>query len=458
MSVDEFQYNFYQSDPLHGIKEAAMRAIDIIEHKRDGLELSEDEIRFWVHGITSGEIPDYQLSAWAMAVLWRGMTLPETTALTLALADSGERNDLTSIVPFAIDKHSTGGVGDKTTLVVEPLVAACGVAVAKLSGRGLGASGGTIDKLESIPGFRTDLSRAEFMNQIKRIGLALCSQTAELAPADGKLYALRDVTGTVPSLPLIASSVMSKKIASGASAVVLDVKAGYGAFMSTVADAEELARWMVRIGKRAGLQTVALVSGMFQPLGNAVGNALEVREAIDTMRGAGPDSFHEHCLTVAAHMLLLAGKAAQMRTARALAVSVLEKGEALAKFRLLVEAQGGDPRVCDDPIGVLPSAPCRGFMSAERSGWVSETHAGRIGVAAVALGAGRAKKGDRIDPSVGFILRAKVGDPIQKGDALCEIHAGTPDALHQAQMDLRSAFVISSKRVQPLPLFYKTIR
>jgi pyrimidine-nucleoside phosphorylase len=435
-----------------------MRALDVIEHKRDGDELTEEEIRFWVRGITSGEIPDYQISAWAMAVLWRGMTMRETTALTLALADSGERNDLSAIAPRAVDKHSTGGVGDKTTLVVEPLVASCGVAVAKLSGRGLGASGGTIDKLESIPGFRTALTRAEFMDQIKRIGLALGSQTGELAPADGKLYALRDVTGTVPSLPLIASSVMSKKIASGAQAVVLDVKAGSGAFMATVADAEQLGRWMVRIGKRAGLGMVALISGMFQPLGNAVGNALEVREAVETMRGSGPAEFREHCLTVAAHMIMLAGKAPGFRAARAMVQESLEKGGALAKFRLLVEAQGGDARVCDDPGGVLPQAPERGLLCVGQDGWLAEAHAGRIGEAAVRLGAGRETKGDVINPAVGFVLRAKVGDRVRNGEALCEIHAETQESLRQAKEDLAHAFRISRSRMAPLPLFYKTLR
>jgi pyrimidine-nucleoside phosphorylase len=435
-----------------------MRALDIIEHKRDGLELHEEEIRFWVNGITSGEIPDYQLSAWAMAVLLRGMTLRETTALTIALADSGERNDLSAVVPFAVDKHSTGGVGDKTTLVVEPLVAACGVPVAKLSGRGLGASGGTIDKLESIPGFRTALSRAEFMDQIRRIGLALGSQTAELAPADGKLYALRDVSGTVPSLPLIASSVMSKKIASGAQAVVLDVKAGSGAFMRTVEDATQLGRWMVRIGKRSNLKMVALVSGMFQPLGHAVGNALEVREAIDTLRGAGPDDFREHCLTVAAHMLMLANPSTHFREARALAAATLGNGGALGKFRALVEAQGGDVRVCDDPAAILPSAPYHAALLANRSGSLREAHAGIIGEAAVALGAGREKKSDRIDPAVGFVLHVKVGDCVRKGDVLCEIHAGDEEALIKAQRTLSSAFSVSQKKVARLPLFYKTIR
>jgi pyrimidine-nucleoside phosphorylase len=337
-----------------------MRAVDIIIRKRDGAELTAEEIDFLVKGIAGGEIPEYQISAWAMAVLWRGMTIRETTRLTTAMAESGEQLDLEKWAPGAVDKHSTGGVGDKTTLVVEPMVAACGIPVMKMSGRGLGISGGTIDKLESIPGFRTNLSREEILRQIKEIGMVVCAQTAELAPADGKLYALRDVTGTVPSLPLIASSVMSKKIASGARSIVLDVKAGSGAFMGTVEEATTLARWMVRIGNRTGRRMVALVSGMFQPLGLAVGNALEVREAVDTLRDAGPADFRDHCLTVAGHMLHLGGRVRDPRLGRALAAEKLADGSALSKFRALLRAQGGDERICDD-LERMPVAPCRGI-------------------------------------------------------------------------------------------------
>ncbi len=434
-----------------------MRAVDIIIHKRDGGELTAGEIGFLVDGITSGGIPDYQIAAWAMAVLWRGMTIRETVDLTLAIAGSGEQLELEQWAPGAVDKHSTGGVGDKTTLVVEPLVAACGVPVVKMSGRGLGISGGTIDKLESIPGFRTALSREEILRQVKEIGLVACAQTAELAPADGRLYALRDVTGTVPSLALIAASIMSKKLATGARAIVLDVKAGSGAFMPTVAEASTLARWMVRIGRGAGRRTVALVSGMFQPLGRAVGNALEVREAIETLRGAGPDDFREHCLTIAAAMLLIGGRARNARQGRALAEETLRGGEALAKFRALVRAQGGDERVCDD-LTLLPAAPCRGTLAAEKSGFVAEAHAGKIGLASVRLGAGRAKKGDPIDPAVGIVLGVKVGDKVKKEDSLCEIYAASPEALAKARDELKSAFCITRKKVKPLPLFYKTIR
>jgi pyrimidine-nucleoside phosphorylase len=433
-----------------------MRAVDIIVRKRDGLELCAEEIDFFVRGITSGEIPDYQASAWAMAVVWRGMTLRETAEFTRALARSGEQLDLSAAAPNTVDKHSTGGVGDKTTLVVGPIAAACGIPVVKMSGRGLGTSGGTIDKLESIPGFRTALSRDEILDRARRIGLVVCSQTSELAPADGKLYALRDVTGTVPSLPLIAASVMSKKLAAGAPAIVLDVKAGSGAFMPTVAAAAQLARWMVRIGQKAGRRTVALVSGMFQPLGCAVGNALEVREAIETLRGGGPDDFRGHCLTVAAQMLRVSGRTKDLRAGRALAEESLRSGAALSKFRAMIAAQDGDERICDDPR-ILPSAPNRGILPAEKTGFVAAADAGIIGAASVRLGAGRAKKGDAIDPSVGFVLRVKVGDKVKKGGPLCEIHASAPETLARAVEELRPAFAIRRAKVKRLPLFYRTI-
>jgi pyrimidine-nucleoside phosphorylase len=434
-----------------------MRAVDIIIRKRDGVELTAEEIDFLVRGITDGTIPDYQISAWAMAVLWRGMTIRETTQLTQAMAQSGGQLDAEAWAPGAVDKHSTGGVGDKTTLIVEPIVAACGIPVMKMSGRGLGISGGTIDKWESIPGFRTNLTRDEILRQLKEIGMVACAQTAELAPADGKLYALRDVTGTVPSMPLIASSIMSKKIASGARAIVLDVKAGSGAFMGTVAEAAALAHWMVRIGNRAGRRTVALVSGMFQPLGFAVGNALEVREAIAALRGQGPADLREHCLTIAGHMLHLGGRVKNPRLGRAIAEEQLAGGAALAKFRALVRAQGGDERICDDP-SLLPVAPCRGILAAMKSGYLAEANAGTIGLTSVRLGAGRAKKDDRIDLAVGIVLHKKVGDPVRKGDSLCEIHAATQDALSQALEEMEDAFVIKREKVKPLPLFYRTIK
>jgi pyrimidine-nucleoside phosphorylase len=434
-----------------------MRAVDLIVKKRDGLELTSDEIAFFIRGFTCGEIPDYQAAAWAMAVVLRGMTPAETYALTLALADSGDRLDLTGVVPIAVDKHSTGGVGDKTTLVVEPIVAACGVPVGKMSGRGLGFSGGTLDKMESIPGFRVELTTQQFLDQLRSVGLVLSGQTAELAPADGKLYALRDVTGTVPSIPLIASSVMSKKIAAGAQAIVLDVKVGVGAFMPTVAEASHLARLMVEIGRRANRRVVALLSDMNQPLGCAVGNALEVREALDTLHGGGPADFREHCLHVAAHMLLISGRATTLRGARSLATDALDGGAAMAKFRALVVAQGGDPAAVDQP-DLLPKAPVVRTMKAPKAGYLAQADARIIGMTAVALGAGRARKGDPIDPAVGVVVHAKVGDRLAAGTALCSVHASDSQKAQAAIEQLGPAFRIVARAVPRLPLFYRTLR
>jgi pyrimidine-nucleoside phosphorylase len=434
-----------------------MRAVDLIVKKRDGLELTSDEIAYFVRGFTTGEIPDYQAAAWAMAIVLRGMTPAETYALTLALADSGDRLDLTGVVPIAVDKHSTGGVGDKTTLVVEPIVAACGVPVGKMSGRGLGFSGGTLDKMESIPGFRIELTTQQFLDQLRTVGLVLSGQTAELAPADGKLYALRDVTGTVPSIPLIASSVMSKKIAAGAQAIVLDVKVGVGAFMPTVAEASRLARLMVDIGRRAGRRVVALLSDMNQPLGCAVGNALEVREALDTLHGGGPADFREHSLHVAAHMLLISGRAATLRSARSLAAEALDGGAAMRKFRALVVAQGGDARAVDEP-DLLPKAAVIRTVQAPKAGYLAQADARIIGMTAVALGAGRARKGDPIDPAVGVVVHAKVGDRLSAGRPLYTIHASDPAKAEAAMEQLGPAFRIAARAVPPLPLFYRTIR
>lgn len=434
-----------------------MRAVDLIVKKRDGLELTPDEITFFVRGFTGGEIPDYQAAAWAMAVLLRGMSPAETYALTLALADSGERLDLTGVVEVAVDKHSTGGVGDKTTLVVQPTVAACGVPVGKMSGRGLGFSGGTLDKMESISGYRSELTTAQFVQQLRTVGLVLSGQTAELAPADGKLYALRDVTGTVPSIPLIASSVMSKKIAAGAQAIVLDVKVGVGAFMPTVAEAARLARLMVDIGRRAGRRVIALISDMNQPLGCAVGNALEVREALDTLRGGGPADFREHCLHVAAHMLVLSGRAGTLRAARMLATQALEGGAALEKFRALVVAQGGDPAAVDQPDR-LPTAPIIQTIPAPKAGYLAQADARIIGMTAVALGAGRARKGDTIDRAVGVVVHAKVGDRLAAGAPLFTVHASDRTKAQAAIDQLGPAFRLSARAVPALPLFYRTIR
>ncbi len=434
-----------------------MRAVDIIIKKRNRLELTKEEIEFFIRGFTQGEIPDYQVAAWAMAVLLNGMTPRETADLTLAMAYSGEVLDLSKVVPIAVDKHSTGGVGDKTTLVVEPVVAACGLPVGKMSGRGLGFSGGTLDKMESIPGFRTDLSTQEFLDQLKREGLVLTGQTADLAPADGKLYALRDVTGTVQSIPLIASSVMSKKIAAGAQAIVLDVKVGLGAFMQTLEEARELAEAMVSIADQVGRKAVALISDMNQPLGHAVGNALEVREAIATLQNQGPEDFRAHSLHVAAHMLMLGGRAGNLDQGLNQAEQALESGKAWERFRALVRAQGGDLRYVDDP-GLLPRARLVEPLQADRSGTLQVIHARSIGEAAVTLGAGRAKKGDPIDHAVGIVVHHKVGDTVPAGEPLFTVHANSEALLEEARGQLREAVVWSDGPVEPLPLFYDTVQ
>ncbi len=433
-----------------------MRAVDIIIKKRDRAELTGDEIDFFIDGLTHGSIPDYQASAWAMAVLLNGMTERETTDLTLAMAHSGETLDLTGVVPIAVDKHSTGGVGDKTTLVVEPIVASCGLPVGKMSGRGLGFSGGTLDKMESIPGYRTNLTREEFLHQLKQIGLVLTGQSGDLAPADGKLYALRDVTGTVPSIPLIASSIMSKKIAAGAQAIVLDVKVGVGAFMETLEDARRLAALMVAIGRLSGRKTVALLSDMNQPLGEAVGNALEVREAIDTLHGGGPADFREHCLIVASHMLNLGQKAPNLQFARQMAEEALESGQAWTLFRQLVHAQGGDLAYVDDPER-LPRAALVETVSAARAGYLSGINAREVGKTSVELGAGRARKEDPIEHSVGIVIHHKVGDRVEKGQPLFTIHANDPAKLKKARARLLAAHQWSDSSCDPLPLFYQVV-
>ncbi|HOD05906.1 MAG TPA: pyrimidine-nucleoside phosphorylase [Anaerolineaceae bacterium] len=433
-----------------------MRAVDIIIKKRDRAELTGDEIDFFIDGLTHGSIPDYQASAWAMAVLLNGMTERETTDLTLAMARSGETLDLIGVVPIAVDKHSTGGVGDKTTLVVEPIVASCGLPVGKMSGRGLGFSGGTLDKMESVPGYRTNLTREEFLHQLKQIGLVLTGQSGDLAPADGKLYALRDVTGTVPSIPLIASSIMSKKIAAGAQAIVLDVKVGVGAFMETLEDARRLAALMVAIGRLSGRKTVALLSDMNQPLGEAVGNALEVREAIDTLHGGGPADFREHCLIVASHMLNLGQKAPNLQFARQMAEEALESGQAWTLFRQLVHAQGGDLAYVDDPER-LPRAALVETVSAARAGYLSGINAREVGETSVELGAGRARKEDPIEHSVGIVIHHKVGDRVEKGQPLFTIHANDPAKLKRARSRLLFAHQWSDSPCDPLPLFYGVI-
>lgn len=430
-----------------------MRAVDIIIKKRDHQQLNRQEIEFFIEGFTRGEIPDYQASAWAMAVLLNGMTPQETTDLTLAMAHSGAVLDLSDVVDIAVDKHSSGGVGDKTTLTVLPVVSACGLPVGKMSGRGLGFSGGTLDKMESIPGYRVDLTTDEFKRQLGEIGIVLTGQSLDLAPADGKLYALRDVTGTVPSIPLIASSIMSKKIAAGAQAILLDVKTGNGAFMETLEAARQLAELMVSIGSLAGRQVVTLLSDMNQPLGNAVGNALEVREAVETLQGGGPEDFCEHCLHVCAHMLILGKRAATLDEGRRLASAAIADGSALDKFRQLVRAQGGDVAYVDN-LDLLPQAKYIEVVPAPRSGWLAEVRARTVGEAAVSLGAGRARKGDPIDHAVGFVIHKKVGQWVEQGEPLFTIHANRLDQIEQARQAVLSAHSWSKTPPNPLPLFY----
>ncbi|MEW6717458.1 MAG: thymidine phosphorylase [Chloroflexota bacterium] len=434
-----------------------MRAVDIIVKKRDKQELSREEIEFFVQGFNRGEIPDYQASAWAMAVLFNGMTPQETADLTMAIVNSGKKLDIARVLDNAVDKHSTGGVGDKTTLVVQPIVAACGLAIGKISGRGLGFSGGTLDKMESIPGFHCDLTIEEFMTQLKEIGLVLAGQTEDLAPADGKLYALRDVTGTVSSIPLIASSIMSKKLAAGARAIVLDVKTGNGAFMRDLDEARSLAQLMVEIARKSGRRAVALLSDMNQPLGCAVGNALEVQEAIETLHGGGPEDFRSHCLEVAAHLLVMGGKALDVKEGRKFAVQVIEDGNAWEQFRALVVAQGGDVAYIDHPER-LPQAPFVDTVLSPQSGYIKEVKAIDVGEITVLLGGGRTKKGDPIDYAVGVIVHHKVGDNIRAGDPLFTVHANHETLLDEAKQRLLAAHIFSERPVDPLPLFYEVIR
>ncbi len=433
-----------------------MRMVDLIATKRDGGELRTEEIEWFVKGVVDGGVPDYQAAALLMAIYIRGMTRRETVDLTLAMAYSGDQLDLHDTVPFTIDKHSSGGVGDKTTLVVQPLVAACGVPVGKMSGRGLGSSGGTLDKMESIQGWHCNLELPAFKQQLRDIGLVLAGQTAHLAPADGKLYALRDVTGTVASTPLIAASIMSKKLAAGADAIVLDVKVGSGAFMPTVAAAQELATIMVNIGHDAGRQTVALLSDMNQPLGHAIGNALEVKEAIATLHGDGPADFWAHCLEVAGQMLLLAKKAATLDEAKQLITEARDRGRAWAKFRQMVSAQGGAVSQLDSP-DTLPQARLVETVHAPQDGFAAalDTHA--IGWCAVYLGAGRLVKTDQLDHAVGLMMPLKVGDAVQKGQAIATIHANDASKLAQAREELLAAITWSDEPVARLPHFYGTI-
>ena len=431
-----------------------MRMVDLIKKKQEKKELTKEEIRYIVEGYTKDEIPDYQISAWAMAVFFNDMTDNERMELTLAIAESGDQINLSAIEGIKVDKHSTGGVGDTTTLILAPLVASVGVPVAKMSGRGLGHTGGTIDKLESISGFHVEISQEEFIDLVNRNKVAIAGQSGNLCPADKKLYALRDVTSTVDSLPLIASSIMSKKIASGADAIVLDVKVGAGAFMKTTEDAKKLAHAMVKIGKMAGRNTMAIISDMNQPLGEAVGNALEVEEAIETLKGRGPADLEELCLELGAQMVYLGGKAKNLSEAKELLKEKLYNGEALEKFKVFVESQGGNSAVVDD-YQLLPQASFQKDVLAEKEGYVTEIIADLIGRAAMELGAGRATKESKIDLAAGLRVLKKVGTPISKGDPLVTLYANTED-FEQSERMVQEAYVIGDEQIQ-LTLIHEII-
>ena len=428
-----------------------MRMYDVIMKKRNGGELSKEEIRFFVSKYTSGEIPDYQVSALMMAIYFQKMTERETYELTMAMAESGEMLDLSAIRGIKVDKHSTGGVGDKTSLALTPLVAACGVPIAKMSGRGLGHTGGTIDKLESFPGFSTSLTAEQFMENVNKIGIAIMGQTADLAPADKKLYALRDVTATVDNLSLIASSIMSKKLASGADAIVLDVKTGSGAFMKKEEDAIALADAMVKIGKSAGRKMRALVTDMDQPLGRAVGNSLEVKEAIQTLKGKGPEDFTELVYALGEQMLIAGGKAEDEKQAKRLLRDAVEDGRALEKFKEFVKAQGGDPQAISDEE-LLPKASIIVDVPSTRSGYVSKITCDEVGICCLMLGGGRETKESPIDLSVGFEIQKKVGDYVREGESLARLHANDPQKAEAAMERFRRAYAFSDERPQPQKL------
>jgi pyrimidine-nucleoside phosphorylase len=433
-----------------------MRATDVIATKRDGGELTTAQIDWFINEYTADRLPDYQAAALLMAIYLRGMSRRETVDLTLAMAHSGDVLDVHGDVDFAIDKHSSGGVGDKTTLIVLPIVVACGVPVGKMSGRGLGFSGGTLDKMESIPGWRAELTTEEFLRQLRRHGIVLCGQSANLAPADRKLYGLRDVTATVSALPLIAASIMSKKLAGGADGVVLDVKVGRGAFMPTVERAVELARLMVQLGEDAGKRMVALISDMNQPLGRMVGNALEVKEAIEVLRADGAPDLRAHCLAMAAHMLVLAGAAPDLVNARDMCQARLADGSAWDKFCLLVRVQGGDVRSVEKPT-LLPTARLVQPVPSPHAGFIAAVHADKVGMASMALGAGRERKQDQVDHAVGVEVLVKVGDAVKVGAPLFAVHANDPERLVPAHEQLLSAVRWSDAPVKPLPLHYDVI-
>lgn len=430
-----------------------MRMVDLIVGKRAGNEHSKEEIEFIIDGTMDGTVPDYQLSAWLMAVCWRGLSHKETAWLTDCMCRSGEVLDLSHVADWIGDKHSTGGVGDKTTLVFVPLLAAAGIPMAKLSGRGLGHTGGTIDKLESIPGFRTTLPKEEFMQQVKEKSMAIAGQTAELAPADGKIYALRDVTGTVESIPLIAASVVSKKLAAGANLIILDVKAGRGAFMDTVEKAKTLAETMVAVGKTLGRPVNAVVTDMEQPLGNAVGHTVEVIEAIETLKGNGPKDLHELCMALGSMALVTAGKEKNQEDAREKLKKLISDGTALEFFRTLVLAQGGDDRVIDD-YSIMPTAKHTFELTSPHGGtkWVEHLDGRKIAETLKIMGAGREKKGDPIDLGVGVVLKAKIGTEVPGGASLATVHAQSQEQFDSVKEKMIAAFTFSDSKVLESPL------
>lgn len=432
-----------------------MRMVDIIEKKRNGNELSTEEIQFFINGYTKGEIPDYQVSSLLMAIFFQGMTEKERADLTMAMVRSGDQIDLSAIHGIKVDKHSTGGVGDTTTLVLGPLVASVGVPVAKMSGRGLGHTGGTIDKLESVPGFHVEIDNQEFIELVNRNKLAVIGQSGNLTPADKKLYALRDVTATVDSIPLIASSIMSKKIAAGADAIVLDVKTGAGAFMKTREEARQLAEAMVRIGNQVGRKTMAIISDMSQPLGYAIGNALEVKEAMDTLKGEGPKDLTELCLTLGSYMVLLAEQANTLEEAREKLLTSIQNGSALQTFRTFLAAQGGDASVVDQP-NKLPQAKYQIDLPAKEDGYIAEMEADSIGTAAMWLGAGRATKESTIDLAVGLVLKKKIGDEVKKGESIVTIYSNRED-VEDVKEKLYESIKISKEKVTAPTLIYEVI-
>ena len=432
-----------------------MRMVDVIEKKRDGLELTKEEINFAIEGYTNGDVPDYQMSALLMAIYFQDMTTEERVNLTKAMVESGDQVDLSKIDGVKVDKHSTGGVGDTTTLILAPLVASVGVPVPKMSGRGLGHTGGTVDKLESIKGFQVELDSKTFIELANKNKVAVVGQSGNLTPADKKIYSLRDVTGTVNAIPLIASSIMSKKIASGTDAIVLDVKTGSGAFMKTLEDSKELAHAMVQIGNGAGRETIGVISDMNQPLGYAVGNALEVKEAIDTLRGKGPEDLHDLCLELGSRMVYLGKKADSIEEAKEMLEEAIKSGQAIETFKTMIEAQGGDASIVDAPEQ-LPAASLTFEVEAKEDGYISEIIANEIGIAASLLGAGRMTKESEIDLAVGLVLNKKVGDQVTKGESLVTIHSNSEDVSEVIEK-IYDSYSISKEKVEKRPLIYDVI-